>query len=456
MTAARQPTRRSASSARPSSACSATAPATSRARASSTSSTGGPTSRVVAFLLGDVDSSTGAALIEFRLRHAGRRLGRGRDAPHEPLRRRSRASCSTPATSASARRSSGSSSSTRSTIPSPASRTARSSATASRTRSPRRSEGAQRPWPSSSSTSTTSRSSTTASATRSATSCCAPSATGSATCLREADTAARLGGDEFAILLEESADGAAAADVGERILHAFDAPLDVEGREIRVRASLGIAFAGRKQGDAATEELLRNADVAMYMAKGQGKGRSAIYEPTMHKSLLQRARAEGRPAARARGRASSRSTTSRSSRSRPATSHGFEALVRWEHPERGLVPPLDFIPLAEETGLIIPLGSWILSTACETARELQEHVPADAAARHVREPLGAPAPVAEHRRHRQGGARGERPRPVEPDARGDRERDDAERRGLGAASARAEGARRATSRSTTSAPATRR
>jgi diguanylate cyclase (GGDEF)-like protein/PAS domain S-box-containing protein len=197
------------------------------------------------------------------------------------------------------------------------------------------------------------------------------------TCLRDSDTAARLGGDEFAVLLEEETDdGDGAAEVGERILRAFDTPIDVDGQEQRVRVSLGIAFGSRKTGEEATEELLRNADVAMYTAKGEGKGRCAIYQPTMHKTLLQRLALKGElPRALENGEFVLHYQPLVTLETGAIT--GLEALVRWEHPERGTIPPLEFIPLTEETGLIIPLGAWILQTACETARDLQAAFPQD-------------------------------------------------------------------------------
>jgi diguanylate cyclase (GGDEF)-like protein/PAS domain S-box-containing protein len=192
--------------------------------------------------------------------------------------------------------------------------------------------------------------------------------------LRASDTAARLGGDEFAILLEETDDGIDPSGVAERILEALDTPFHVEGRDLGVRASIGIAFGNGKRGSEATEELLRNADVAMYMAKGQGKSRCEVYQPTMHKSMLRRLELK---ADLQRALEQNEFVLHYQPLINLATQEisGLEALVRWEHPERGTIPPLEFIPLAEETGLIIPLGSWVLDTACHEARRLQQQYP---------------------------------------------------------------------------------
>ena len=196
-------------------------------------------------------------------------------------------------------------------------------------------------------------------------------------CLRQADTAARLGGDEFAILLEDGGDGVDAAEVAARILASLEGPFHLEGKEVFGRASIGIATADTETGGPeGAEELLRNADVAMYMAKEAGKGRYQVFEPAMHdtalrrlelKADLQRAVDNGefvlhfQPVIElATGRV-----------------EGLEALVRWQHPTRGLIPPLDFIPLAEETGLIVSLGRWVLQEACTQARRLQERYAMD-------------------------------------------------------------------------------
>jgi diguanylate cyclase (GGDEF)-like protein/PAS domain S-box-containing protein len=196
--------------------------------------------------------------------------------------------------------------------------------------------------------------------------------------LRTADTTARLGGDEFAVLLEDGGDGARAAEVAVRILDSLEAPFVLEEKEVYVHASIGIASADERSALTAldTDALLRNADAAMYMAKQGGKGRYQVYEPAMHHTALQRLEMKGdlqraldhgefvlhyQPVIElATGRIT-----------------GFEALVRWDRAEGGIVPPLDFVPLAEETGLIVPIGRWVLQEAVATGKRLQDRFPAE-------------------------------------------------------------------------------
>jgi diguanylate cyclase (GGDEF)-like protein len=187
--------------------------------------------------------------------------------------------------------------------------------------------------------------------------------------LRSADTAARLGGDEFAVLLEDLSSDEEASLVAERIGEALSAPIPVQGREVYVQASVGIAV-----GQATAAELLRQADVAMHRAKTDGKGRVRIFEESMQAEVVERIELEGDLL-----RAIERDEIDVHYQPVIAldghTLAGFEALARWTHPTRGLVPPPHFIPLAEENGSIVALGRQILRTACRQAARWLEEFP---------------------------------------------------------------------------------
>ena len=186
-------------------------------------------------------------------------------------------------------------------------------------------------------------------------------------CLRASDTAARFGGDEFAVLLADTT-GSGAQIVADRIIEAVSAPFDISDREVFISASIGIALSEPDVCD--PNELLRAADVAMYQAKRHGKGRHEMFEPGMHAVLMERLNLEADLR-----RAIDHSEFVLHYQPIVALDTGrvvtVEALVRWHHPGRGMVPPLDFIPLAEETGLILPLGQWVLEEACRQAAEWQ-------------------------------------------------------------------------------------
>jgi diguanylate cyclase (GGDEF)-like protein/PAS domain S-box-containing protein len=191
-------------------------------------------------------------------------------------------------------------------------------------------------------------------------------------CLRPTDTAARLGGDEFAVLLERVSDGEAAGAVAARVLDTLHQPFGLNGRTIPIKASLGVAT-GRPGVDE-VEELLRNADVAMYAAKAGGKDRYELFHPDMHEDMLQRLELE----------AELRHVADRDQlvlHYQPIVElvsgriTRVEALVRWDHPVKGLLPPPAFIPLAEQQGLIGPIGRWVLLQACLQARRWQDQFP---------------------------------------------------------------------------------
>jgi diguanylate cyclase (GGDEF)-like protein/PAS domain S-box-containing protein len=196
-----------------------------------------------------------------------------------------------------------------------------------------------------------------------------------ATSIRVSDTAARFGGDEFAILLEDPTGPQGAAEIAERIIEELKKPLQIEGKEIVVQASLGISIVDQPSALDA-DELIRNADAAMYIAKRDGKGSYRLFEPTMHSDVL--ARLELRAdLQRALVNDEFELYYQPVIRLHDATINGMEALVRWRHPERGLIAPDGFIPFAEEAGLIVPLGRWVLREGCRQAKAIQDQVPTD-------------------------------------------------------------------------------
>ena len=180
---------------------------------------------------------------------------------------------------------------------------------------------------------------------------------------RGCDTVARLGGDEFAVLLENAAVDAEALIVSERIAMSLRTPFELGDRKVSVSASIGIARAS--EGDT-TETILRNADVAMYQAKAEGKGRHAIFEPAMHRALVDRMAIET-DLREGIERGELQLLYQPIVELQTGRLNAVEALVRWAHPRRGLLPPALFVPIAEETGLIVPLGRFVLREACREA-----------------------------------------------------------------------------------------
>ena len=191
-------------------------------------------------------------------------------------------------------------------------------------------------------------------------------------CLGPGDVAARLGGDEFAVLVPRVADEGEAVALGERLAAILRTPVTVSGREVLARASVGVRMA--RGGDEDPERLLRDADMAMYAAKTAGRAGVRVFDTAMHTRAVQRLDFE---AALRRAVIRQQFTV----RYQPVVElpggklAGLEALVRWDHPERGLVMPGEFVSLAEDTGLIVPIGRWVLHAACQAARDWQRRFP---------------------------------------------------------------------------------
>jgi diguanylate cyclase (GGDEF)-like protein len=190
-------------------------------------------------------------------------------------------------------------------------------------------------------------------------------------CTRELDIVARMGGDEFAIIMTQMEQAADAATLSKRIRDSVIKPYQIEGHQIVTDISIGISVAPMDAVE--STELLRNADMALYDAKGDGRGTFRFFEPEMN--TRKKVRRELEMDIR-RALASEQFELHYQPLVTLETNdvNGFEALLRWHHPTRGLVSPAEFIPIAEETGLIVPLGEWVLKAACNEAVDWPEHI----------------------------------------------------------------------------------
>jgi diguanylate cyclase (GGDEF)-like protein len=193
-------------------------------------------------------------------------------------------------------------------------------------------------------------------------------------CVREGDTVARLGGDEFVIILEELSEEAALAatqaeDICQKILHAISLPYSLQNYRHHCTASIGVILFNNE--DLTADDLLKRADAAMYQAKNSGRNTVRFFDPAIQSALEMRTALEiDLQRALTEQRFKLYYQIQLNHRGQPL---GAEALIRWIHPERGMISPFNFIPLAEETGLIIPIGQWVLETACAQLKAWEQN-----------------------------------------------------------------------------------